>query len=160
MMDKQTFEARVVRRWNALVRTARCIVRDESDAEDAAAQAVLNCYEALPRLRDEAFFETWLTRACINEARMILRRRKRVEPRDALPAPGAQSGPPDATLSDLLLRLPERDRLPLTLTYACDMTVDELARTLGVPRGTAASRVSRARKKLRHILEQEGFPHE
>lgn len=159
-MDKQTFETHVSACWDALCRTALCITRSRADAEDAAAQAVLRCYEALPTLRDETLFRTWLTRACINEARSILRRRRRVQPTPALPQPLAQADAPGERLSDLLARLPEADRLPLTLTYACDMTVDEVARALGVPRGTAASRVSRARKKLRRILEQEGYPHE
>ena len=159
-MDKATYGTKVSESFDELCRIAMCITRNRSDAEDAVSQAVLNCYEALPRLRNEAFFRTWLTRACINEARSILRRRRRVEPREDLPAPGRTPQPGETTLDDLLCRLPERDRLPLMLTYACGMRVDELARALGVPRGTAASRVSRARKKLRLILEQEGFPHE
>ena len=159
-MDKATYGTKVSESWDELCRIALCITRNRSDAEDAVSQAVLNCYEALPRLRNEAFFRTWLTRACINEARSILRRRRRVEPREVLPAPGRAPQPGEITLDDLLCRLPERERLPLTLTYVCGMRVDELARALGVPRGTAASRVSRARKKLRLILEQEGFPHE
>lgn len=159
-MDKATYGTKVSESFDELCRIAMCITRNRSDAEDAVSQAVLNCYEALPRLRNEAFFRTWLTRACINEARSILRRRRRVEPREDLPAPGTAPQPGETTLDDLLGRLPERDRLPLMLTYACGMRVDDLARALGVPRGTAASRVSRARKKLRLILEQEGFPHE
>ena len=159
-MDKATYGTKVSESFDELCRIAMCITRNRSDAEDAVSQAVLNCYEALPRLRNEAFFRTWLTRACINEARSILRRRRRVEPREDLPAPGRAPQPGETTLDDLLCRLPERDRLPLMLTYACGMRVDDLARALGVPRGTAASRVSRARKKLRLILEQEGFPHE
>ena len=68
--------------------------------------------------------------------------------------------PNEPTLCELLMRLPERDRLPLSLMYASDMPLERIAVVLGVPRGTAASRISRARKKLKAILEQEGYFHE
>ena len=179
-MDKHTFEQRVRSLWPAMVRTARCLVRDTSDAEDAAAQAVLRCWQSLPRLRNESAFEAWVMRACVNEAKMILRRQRRVQPRsdllqtmaqgsgDIRPGDGLLSGgwPGDGwpgdepTLCELLMRLPERDRLPLSLMYANDMPLERIAAVLGVPRGTAASRISRARKKLKAILEQEGYFHE
>ena len=156
-MDRQTFESRVRAIWPALVRAARCVVREPSDAEDAAAQAVCNCYAALPRLRDESRFEAWLTRSCINEARMILRRGKHVELRDDFPDIPVR-GPEDAqSLAEWLALLPQKDRLVLTLMYYNDLSLSQLAQALGVPKGTAASRVSRARKKLKTILEQEGF---
>lgn len=156
-MDKQIFEERTCALWPSLVRTARCIVRDTGDAEDAAAQAVLSCYQALPRLRNEAAFEAWMMRACINESRRILRRRGRVELRDDLSTLNIPAREKEATLSDWLSLLPERDRLPLHLMYACDMTLDQIAAALGVPHGTAASRICRARKRLRTILEKEGL---
>ena len=52
---------------------------------DAAAQAVLNCYRRLASLRREDAFDAWLMRACLNEARNILRRRGRVELRGDWP---------------------------------------------------------------------------
>lgn len=157
-MDRLSFETRVRALWPALVRTAQCIVRERGDAEDAAAQAVLNCWKALPCLRREEVFETWAMRACINEARMILRRRKRIELRDEMPEQAAEMREPD-TLRDVLRRLSEKDALVLTLMYYEGYSVDQIATSLGIPRGTAASRISRARKKLRTLLEQEGYPH-
>lgn len=156
-MDKQTFEERTRALWDAMVRTARCIVRDAADAEDAAAQAVLSCYQALPRLRNEAAFEAWMMRACINESRRILRRRGRIVLLDDLTALRIPAQEKAETLEDYLALLPERDRLPLHLMYACDMTLDQIAAALGVPHGTAASRICRARKRLRTILEKEGL---
>lgn len=77
-----------------MVRLARCVVSDQADAEDAAAQAVLNCYRRLSSLRREEAFDAWLMRACVNEARSILRRRARVELRGDWPtrSPGERRG--------------------------------------------------------------------
>ena len=159
-MDKPTFEARTRALWPAMVRTARCIVRQQSDAEDAAAQAVLNCWKALPRLRDENAFEAWAMRSCINEAKMILRRQRRVEPRDEIPSPAIPGPGETLSLRDMLMCLPERDRLPLALMYESGLSLEQIAKALGVPRGTAASRLSRARTKLKTILEKEGYLNE
>lgn len=158
-MDRSSFETRVRALWPALVRTAWCIVRERSDAEDAAAQAVLNCWKALPGLRREELFETWAMRACLNEARMILRRRKRIELPGEIPEQAAEMREMD-TLREMLRRLPQKDALVLTLMYYEDYSVDQIAKTLGIPRGTAGSRISRARRKLRTLLEQEEYPHE
>lgn len=72
-MDKIGFEARMRTLWPGMVRLARCVTHSHADAEDAAAQAVLNCYRRLASLRREDAFDAWLMRACLNEARNILR---------------------------------------------------------------------------------------
>lgn len=159
-MDQSSFEDRVRALWPAMVRAAACVVRNRSDAEDAAAQAVFNCWRALPRLRREELFDSWVLRACVNEARMTLRRRRRIDLREDFSDLRAEAPQTTRSLRPLILRLPEKDALALTLMYYEDYSVDRIAAVLGVPRGTAASRISRARKKLKVILEQEGYPNE
>lgn len=60
-MDKIGFEARVRALWPGMVRLARCVTHSHADAEDAAAQAVLNCYRRLASLRREDAFDAWLS---------------------------------------------------------------------------------------------------
>lgn len=75
------------------------------------AQAVLNCYRRLASLRREDAFDAWLMRACLNEARNILRRRGRVELRGDWPdTPAGTDGGPE--LTPLLMRLDEKERVP------------------------------------------------
>ena len=155
-MDKIGFEARVRALWPGLVRLARCVTHSEADAEDAAAQAVLNCYRRLASLRREDAFDAWLMRACLNEAHSILRRRKRTELRGDWPdLPAGEERKPE--LTPLLMRLPEKERVPLELMYFENYPLEEIAAVLGVPRGTAASRLSRGRRRLRAIIEEEGL---
>ncbi len=155
-MDKIGFEARVRALWPGMVRLARCVTHSHADAEDAAAQAVLNCYRRLASLRREDAFDAWLMRACLNEARSILRRRGRVELRGDWPdTPAGTDGGPE--LTPLLMRLDEKERVPLELMYFENYPLEEIAAVLGVPRGTAASRLSRGRRRLREILEKEGL---
>ena len=155
-MDISGFEARVRALWPGLVRLARCVTHSEADAEDAAAQAVLNCYRRLASLRREDAFDAWLMRACLNEAHSILRRRKRTELRGDWPdLPAGEERKPE--LTPLLMRLPEKERVPLELMYFENYPLEEIAAVLGVPRGTAASRLSRGRRRLRAIIEEEGL---
>ena len=155
-MDRSGFEARVRALWPGMVRLARCVVSDQADAEDAAAQAVLNCYRRLSSLRREEAFDAWLMRACVNEARSILRRRARVELRGDWPdqPAGEREGP---ELTPFLMRLPPKERLALELMYFENYPLEQIAAVLGVPRGTAASRLSRGRRRLRAIIEKEGL---
>lgn len=86
----------------------------------------------------------------------ILRRRRRIELRSDWPdgPAGAEDGP---QLTPLLMRLDEKERVPLELMYFENYPLDQIAAVLGVPRGTAASRLSRGRRKLKAIIEKEGL---
>ena len=130
-MDRSGFEARVRALWPGMVRLARCVVSDQADAEDAAAQAVLNCYRRLSSLRREEAFDDWPDQ----------------------PA-GEREGP---ELTPFLMRLPPKERLALELMYFENYPLEQIAAVLGVPRGTAASRLSRGRRRLRAIIEKEGL---
>lgn len=156
-MDRDTFARRASALWPGMVRVAACVLRNQSDAEDAAAQAVLRCYERLPSLRREESLEAWMMRTCVNQARTLLRRRGRFVLRDEWPEEAADAPKEGPALMPLLMRLKQKDRLVLVLMYYENQTVDEIARVLGVPRGTAASRIARARKRLRALWEEEAY---
>lgn len=71
---------------------------------------------------------------------------------DQLPAPdAAPEGRID--LQRCLLQLPDEQRAVLLLVALEDLSYDEVARILGVPAGTVMSRLSRARSRLRHLME-------
>src|SRR6478736_10469901 len=68
----------IMRRHNrTLFRTARAILRDDGDAEDALQEAYLQAYGALGEFRGDAKLSTWLARIVANEALQRLRKRER-----------------------------------------------------------------------------------
>ncbi|TMG74962.1 MAG: sigma-70 family RNA polymerase sigma factor, partial [Betaproteobacteria bacterium] len=68
--DARAFEA-LMRRYNrTLFRTARAILRDDAEAEDALQEAYLQAYRSLGSFRAEAKLSTWLARIVANEALM------------------------------------------------------------------------------------------
>src|SRR5687768_6189921 len=68
----------LMRRYNRLLyRTARSILKDETDAEDALQNAYLLVFRGIGKFRGEAGLSTWLVRVVINEALGCLRKRSR-----------------------------------------------------------------------------------
>jgi RNA polymerase sigma-70 factor, ECF subfamily len=66
--DKSAFE-QLMRRYNrALYRTARSILKDDTEAEDALQDAYLLAYRGLGKFRGESSLSTWLTRIVVNES--------------------------------------------------------------------------------------------
>src|SRR5215510_15668153 len=75
--DASAFEALMRRHNRALFRTARAILRDDAEAEDALQEAYLQAYRAIGGFRAEAKLSTWLARIVANEALMRVRKRSR-----------------------------------------------------------------------------------
>jgi RNA polymerase sigma-70 factor (ECF subfamily) len=175
--DTGAFEF-VMRRHNgALFRTARAILRDDADAEDALQDAYLAAFRHLGEFRGDARLSTWLTRIVINQALGRLRARRRdnvVELREGVPEDDAaareeamdegHTGSPEAdAMRSQLRRLLERkiDALPLAFRTAFvlreveELTIEEAAECLAIPAATVRTRVFRARALLRASLAEE-----
>ena len=75
--DQAAFEALMRKHNRALFRTARAILRDDAEAEDALQEAYLRAYRTIGTYRGEARLSTWLARVVANEALMRLRKQAR-----------------------------------------------------------------------------------
>ena len=157
-MDRQEF----VRRTDAvkvrLYRTAYLYLGSEADALEAVDETVYQALRHLKQLRQPEFFDTWITRILINQCHRELRRRKRFAPEgeEALPD---TAGPDDydaLPLKEAIRRLPEELRTVVILRYFAGYTLEETARSLGLPRGTVSTRQRRALRLLRLELGEEG----
>ena len=137
-----------------------------ADADDATQQVFLVASrrrEALARGKERSFLYGTALRVAANLRRSL--RRRREEPA-AEPASGAadSAGAPDellerrrarAFLDELLAQLPEELRRVLVLAEIEQLTLAEIAELEGIPPGTAASRLRRARAALRELLAAE-----
>lgn len=141
---------------------ARLILRDPELARDAVQDAFIRAWRDLPGLREPARFDAWLHRLTVNASLDVARRRGR-RPKEVELAPIAAPSIPDATNTiadrDQLERgfrqLTTEHRAVLVLHYYTGMSVPEIARTLGIPLGTAQSRLGRALAALRAALAAE-----
>ena len=155
-MDRDEFARRTEAIRARLYRTAYLYLGSEADALEAVDEAVYQALRALKKLREPAFFETWLTRIVLNECRRELRRRSRLAPEEALPDSADPVDYDALPLKDAIRRLPEELRAVVILRFFAGYTQAETARALNIPQGTAATRQRRALQLLRLELGEEG----
>lgn len=166
----------LMRRHNQLLfRTARSILANDAEAEDAVQEAYLRAWRALASFRADSRLATWLVRIVSNEALGRLRRRSAdiipleaaLESRDP-DMRDALTDPPDRQPEHAALRVQVRklmeariDRLPdsfrtvFMLRAVEEMSVEDVALALDIPQATVRSRFFRARSLLREGLASE-----
>lgn len=154
--DHDAFAVLVTASIARLTAVARLIVRDHELARDAVQEAYIRAWRDLPGLRDPDRIDAWLHRLVVNACLDAVRRRKRrpIEIRiEPLVLPGAGDHPNRIAARDELdrglARLSPDLRAVLVLHYYVGMSVPSVADTLGIPLGTAQSRLGRALAALR-----------
>ena len=171
--DAAAFEVLVDTRIDRCYRLAWSILSNDADAADATQDALVSAWRQLPRLRDPATFDGWLNRIVANAALMTRRHRVRLRevsvrpayPGDETPQPEPAQDPRARTAMDEFVdndaiglafdRLRPQDRMLLVLHHVEERPVAEIARSLGIPVGTAKWRLHVARGALEKAMEAE-----
>jgi RNA polymerase sigma factor (sigma-70 family) len=163
--DEEAFASLAVAVGDRLHAVAHRILRDSALAEDATQQALLAIWRDLPRLRDLDRFDAWsyrlLVRACYAEGR---RSRAWMPNLRLLPTDEPEVGEGLGGIADRdqlergFRRLSVDHRAVVVLHHYLEMTLDEVAETLGVPAGTVRSRLHHAMRGLRAALEADARP--
>ncbi len=167
----------LMRRHNAgLFRVARAILKDDADAEDALQEAYLAAFRHIAEFRAESKLSTWLTRILINQA--LAQRHSRARARivvqfgdrrvgdgsqdegdthEAAKSPEQQAARAEfrRILERTLDEVPAALRTVFALRELADLTVEETAACLSIPKATVRSRLFRARGILRESLTRE-----
>ena len=150
-----------------LYRTARAILRDDAEAEDAVQEACLQAYRALGTFRGESKLSTWLVRITANEA--LMRRRSRARAATTTPMDGdaeldeqasvaagperrAEHGEMRRLLKERIGELPDEFRAVFMLRAIEELTVGETAAALAIPEATVRTRYFRARRLLQESM--------
>jgi RNA polymerase sigma-70 factor (ECF subfamily) len=126
--------------------------------DDVLQEAYLKAFRGLPSLRGRDAVGSWLYRIVYNASMDHLRRRRQVLPLDEVadrPDPAPDPGEVAAGRRDLaeaLDALPPQMRAAVLLVDAEGLSYEEAGAIIGVPKGTVASRLSRAREVLRQSL--------
>jgi RNA polymerase sigma-70 factor (ECF subfamily) len=166
--DRVAFESLVGARLASAFRLATAILGNDEDAADATQNVFLAVWRELPRLRDRRRFDAWFRRILVNECRMRLRQRGRVneipldEDRDRTErwsnerfAHGVERfGALDA-IERAFEALDVDDRVLIVLHHLEGRPLGEIAVALGVPIGTLKWRLHGARQALQAALEAE-----
>ncbi len=161
----------VERYQDVAFRIAFIILGSPQEAEEAAQEAFIKAYYALPRFRRGAAFRPWLLQIAANQAKNQRRaggRRGNLALRataEERPLGGAAPSPEvDAlleerrqTLLTAVNGLRDEDRLVVAYRYFFELSEGEMAGALGCARGTVKSRLSRALGRLRQVVTAAGL---
>ena len=156
MEQKEWFSQQVKLCTPAMYRLVMGLVGNEFDAADAAQEAICTAYQKLDTLRNRDRFKPWLLRILTNQCYDILRQRQRFAESDAFPEPETEG--PEARTSELwdaVSDLNEQMRAVVILFYYDGFSVREIAAVLRISEANVKTRLSRARKRLREMLEVE-----
>jgi RNA polymerase sigma-70 factor (ECF subfamily) len=160
--DRDAFAALATALAERLHGVAYGILRDRELARDSTQQALMSIWRDLPRLREPARFEAWSYRILVRICHVELRKARRWMPALVVQA----SLEPYAT--DELGAIVDREQLErgfrclssghravVVLHHYLALPLDEVAHVLGIPEGTARSRLHRAMKALRAALDAD-----
>jgi RNA polymerase sigma-70 factor (ECF subfamily) len=159
--------ALLIRKYNQRIfRTTRALLKTDHEAEDVVQQAYVRAYSSLSLFRGESSFATWITRICINEARMRARKTSK-HPHVALvegrattdmkdeadtPEEAASRQELGALLEGHIESLPENLRIVFVLREVEELTTDETSDVLQISPEAVRVRLHRARKLLEERL--------
>ena len=144
-----------------LYRTARAILGDDAEAEDAVQEAYVRAYRALASFRGDSSLSTWLVRITANEALMRRRRRAPASSDSTLETLADEAAGPEADAERSQMRrllqsridaLPEGYRTVFMLRGVEELSVEEVAAALELPAATVRTRFFRARALLRAAM--------
>ncbi len=151
-MEKEEFISQIKKCKKEMFLLAVSIVKDYHDAEDAVAETMLRAYEKIDSLKDQEKFRFWLMQILVNNAKTILRKKQKiicVEEIEPYMDCGGESG---SDVWESVLSLEDDLRTIVILHYYQGFRGEEIATMLNLPLGTVKSRLSRARKKLKVLL--------
>ena len=150
-----------IRRYKQnLFRIAKSILHNDTDAEDAVGETIYKAYSKLDSIRSLKSFKPWIMKILVNECYANAKRQSRVDYLDKME--NVVDRVQDKTqasfqgLWSVVYQLEQEFSTVVILFYYEDLSIKEIVRVLGVAEGTVKSRLARARKKLKQLLESEG----
>ena len=165
--DREAFGALVEQYRDNVYRLAYRMCGNAYDADEAAQEAFVAAWRALPNFRGDAKFSTWLYRLTTNAAIDVMRREKRhqtvgdgemVDLADDADSPQetVERTEQQEAVQKALSTLSEEYREVLLLRYMEELDYAEIAEVLQLPSGTVKSRINRAKAALKAALLKSG----
>jgi RNA polymerase sigma-70 factor (ECF subfamily) len=156
MRDPDSFSRALAPLLSQSAAYAKSLLGSRQDAEDAVQQAALRAWERIAQYDPSRPFKGWWYAVVRNCCFDVLRQRQRsAKTGTDVPAGQVSVSQDAAQLEEALLKVSDAHREILRLRYFGDLSYDEIAVTLGIPKGTVMSRLYLARKALAALLSVE-----
>ena len=162
--DEAALASLVERHHAVAFRVAISLVGDDDMAEDVVQDAFIKAFRGLPGFRGDASFRTWLLTITTNEAKGALRGRGRrtfTNLDDAGPLPSGEPDPAESVVvaseaeraRAMLERLPEKQRLSVSLRAEEGLSFKEIGEIIGSSEGAARVNYFHGIRRLRELME-------
>lgn len=155
--DRDSFEILYSKYYEKVLAIARGVLMDPDEALDAVQEIFTLVYRHLGRFDRRSRFSTWLFRVAVNrsiqEARKNRHKSRNVQLNEFLPAPNEEAEPIDPQVQSAMACLSPPDRALLVLFYWEELSLQEIADSLGCNVNAAKTRLYRARERFRGHYE-------
>lgn len=156
IVTKEMFIELVKENKISLYRLAKSILKVEVDVEDAISETVLKAFKNIKKLKSVESFKPWIMRILVNECYSIINKKSKVELEEDMEVYNLQyEEQEEKTLIWAVNKLDGEFRTVIILFYYEDMSIRDISGVLNIPEGTIKSRLSRAKGKLKLIIENE-----
>ena len=141
-----------------LFKLAKGILNNDTDAEDALAEAVLTAWKKRDQVQDNSRFDAWLYRITINKAITMRHKKNREIPYEDIPEDqDIEEEDMQSEIWEYVLRLKPKYSIPIILYYRDELSVREIAEFTGLKEGTIKSRLHRAREMLKDMIPYDMY---
>lgn len=132
----------------------------EEDVNEAVQNTIVNSFISIKSLKNEKYFKTWIIRILINECNHIYKDKKEnifeEYNEDSIKEMGRDyisESIHKIDFFELVKNLNYEERMLITLFYSEDLSIKEISNVMDIPQSTVTTKLSRARNKLKKILE-------
>lgn len=151
--DSEAFIALIEECKMTLQRIALGYLKNSEDAADVIQDTILDAYENITALKNDAYFKTWLVRILINHCTRYYRAgRHRAALTQNCEIPDYDAHKSETEFHELLSILPEENRMIFQLYFGEQFTTREIAQILNMKENTVKSRLHRGKEQLREAL--------
>lgn len=154
ILDKAYFVELIQENKVSLYRLSKNIIRNEADIQDAISETIIKAYMNIHKLKSIDSFKPWVMKILVNECYSIINKRKKLELTDDFAAfEGSYEDKNEDNLISYINQLEDEFKSVVILFYYDDISIRDISRVLNISEGTVKSRLSRAKAKLKVMIE-------
>lgn len=157
--NREAFGELIIMHQEYLYKLAYMYTKNEQDALDAVQECAMRAMISMEKLREPAYFKTWITRILINSIYLARKKNRNDSPFEEYSEAAPElpvSIEEKADLYDAIDLLPPACKTVVILQYFQGMKLKEIAQVMNIPVGSVKAYLFRAKKALRNQLEDRG----
>lgn len=153
-LSKNSFVELIQENRASLYRLSKSILKNEADVQDAISETIIKAYTNIYKLKLMDSFRPWIMKILVNECYNIIKKHKKVElVDDFTDYEGSYEDKTENNLMFYVNKLDEEFKSVIILFYYDDISIKNISIILNISEGTVKSRLSRAKAKLKVMME-------